>query len=82
MEMEVHRDLGKHDAQIDGLEKQIQALHDDMQKLNAVITEIQQTLYQAKGGWRTLMWVCGASAAFGVTATKVVTWLTAVPVPK
>lgn len=82
MESEVHRDLGKHDAQIDGLKNQIEVLHQDMQRLNTAVSNIQQTLSEAKGGWRTLMMIAGAGAACGVTATKLLAWLIATPGPK
>lgn len=82
MEMEVYRDLGEHDAKIESLQKQLQALHGDLQQLNAAVRDIKQTLDQAKGGWRTLMSVCGVGAAVGVAAAKTVAWLTTVPVPK
>lgn len=79
METGVHRDIGKHDAQIDALQKQIAMLHDDMKRLNETISEIQATLSEARGGWRTLMWIGGAGAAAGAAATKLLTWLLTVP---
>jgi prefoldin subunit 5 len=81
-ENDIHHNIGRHDAQIEALQEQIRLLHSDMQQLNAAITQIQQTLSEAKGGWRTLMWVGGAGAAVGVTASKFITWLASLPAPK
>lgn len=82
MDTEVHHNIGRHDAQIEALQRQIAMLHTDMQSLNHSISAIQQVLAEAKGGWRTLMWVAGASGAAGVLATKIVIWLTSLPSPK
>lgn len=82
VEHDIHHNIGRHDAQIESLQEQIRLLHMDMQQLNATIIEIQRTLSEAKGGWRTLMWVGGAGAAAGVTMSKVLTWLSNWPTPK
>lgn len=79
METEVHRDLGKHDAQIDALNREVKHLHNDMEKVMLQLAEIQQTLSEAKGGWKTLMWVAGASSFVGGLIVKGVTWLSVAP---
>lgn len=76
---EVHRDLGKHDAQIDALERDVKRLSDEMSEMRKEFTEqlskINETLSEAKGGWRTLMWVGGAGATFGIAIAKLIGWL-------
>lgn len=76
---EVHRDLGKHDAQIESLNREVKHLHDDMGRVMEQLSQIQQTLSEAKGGWRTLMWVAGFSAAVGGFVVKVASWLNVFP---
>lgn len=76
---EVHRDLGKHDAQIEALNREVKHLHEDMGRVMQQLTEIQQTLSEAKGGWKTLMWVAGFSAAVGGAFVKVISWLSVFP---
>lgn len=79
MEMEVHRDLGKHDAQIEALNREVKHLHEDMGRVMQQLSEIQQTLSEAKGGWKTLMWVAGFSAAVGGLIVKGFSWLNIIP---
>lgn len=79
MSEEIHRDLGKHSAQIDALNEQVNRLHADMQKVMWQLQAIQQTLSEAKGGWKTLMWVGGLSAALGGILVKVMTWMQIFP---
>lgn len=76
---EVHRDLGKHDAQIESLNREVKHLHNDMTRVMQQLSEIQQTLSEAKGGWKTLMWVAGFSAAVGGLIVKLISWITVVP---
>lgn len=79
MSEEIHRDLGKHDAQIESLNLQFNRMHADMQRMLEELQSIQATLAEAKGGWRTLMWVGGLSAAAGGIVVKVMTWLQILP---
>jgi prefoldin subunit 5 len=79
MSEEIHRDLGKHDAQIEALNTQVNRMYADMQQMMGQLTTIQQTLSEAKGGWKTLMWVGGLSAALGGIVVKVMTWLQILP---
>jgi len=79
MSTEIHRDLGKHEAHIEALQEQVKHLHNDMEKVMSQLTEIQATLSEAKGGWKTLMWVAGFSAAMGGFFVKVASWLNVFP---
>jgi hypothetical protein len=54
-DIEVHRDLGRHDAEIGNLKKEVHAMREDL-------SEIKQMLSEAKGGWRVLMAVSGLAA--------------------
>jgi len=63
-EVEVHRDLGRHDAEIDNLKAEVHAMRKDLSEIKAMLSE-------AKGGWRVLMAVSGLAAAVasGITWT-------------
>jgi prefoldin subunit 5 len=79
MEHEIARDLGKHDAQIDALNARVDLLHQDLVKMMEKLSSIENTLSEAKGGWRTLMFVSGMSAAIGGLIVKVATWMQLFP---
>lgn len=77
MNAEMQRDLGKHDAQIDALETRIETLdkdlremREDMRRIFEKLETINNTLSEAKGGWKTLMLVGGLSAAVGGIVVK------------
>jgi hypothetical protein len=59
----LHRDIGRHDAQIETLQNQ-------MDQVLRELHEIKATLAEAKGGWRMLMMMGGAGAAFGAAVVK------------
>lgn len=71
---ELHRDVGKHDAQIEALQQQVNRLHQDLSSVISKLEEINQTLSEAKGGWRTLMMVAGIASAVTAAGTKIVAW--------
>lgn len=71
---ELHRDVGKHDAQIEALQQQVSQLHSDMRSMIAQLQEINTTLSEAKGGWKTLMMVAGVASAVTAMAGKLLAW--------
>lgn len=66
--MEMARDIGRHDAQIETLQA-------DMAEMKKDVHEIKLMLAEAKGGWKTLMAVGGFAAVVGSIFTKFVEWL-------
>lgn len=58
MSEDMHRDLGRHEAEIE-------ALQADMRDLKRDVKTILTTLSEARGGWRTLMLVSGVAGAVG-----------------
>lgn len=66
--MEIARDIGRHDAQIETLQA-------DMVQVKNDVHEIKMMLAEAKGGWRTLMAVGGFAAFVGAVLAKVADWL-------
>jgi len=75
MTAELQRDLGKHDAQIEALERDMQEMKADLRRMFSKLDQISETLSEAKGGWRTLMWVAGCSAAAGGLIAKFLPFL-------
>ena len=74
MTAEIQRDLGKHDAQIEALEKNLMEIKDDQRRIFEKLDCINQTLSEAKGGWKLFMIVGGASAAFGALLVKLMSF--------
>tara|TARA_R110000772_G_scaffold3256_3_gene11772 strand:+ start:9925 stop:10173 length:249 start_codon:yes stop_codon:yes gene_type:complete len=70
MEVEVHRDLGKHEAEIESLQREVALLREEISDVKDCLISIRETLSEAKGGWRTLMWLSGISAAVGAALFK------------
>jgi putative NADH-flavin reductase len=66
--VEIHRDLGRHDAEIDALKESIDELKIEVKRISA-------TLSEARGGWRTLMLVGGAASVLGAAISKFFAYL-------
>lgn len=79
MAAELHTQLGRHDAQIEALERDIKHLRQDIKEMTATLQQINQTLSEAKGGWKTLMLVGGVAATVGAGVAKLVSWISVVP---
>ena len=76
---EIHRDIGRHDAQIESLQRQVEQLHSDMGTMITQLQEIHRTLAEARGGWKTLMAAAGLASAVTALAVKALTWLPTLP---
>ena len=61
--MEIHRDIGRHDAEIETLQKEIAELRQEIKQISKILNE-------ARGGWRTMMLLCGAAGAVGAAFAK------------
>ena len=53
MNTELHETAGRHEAEIEKLQQQ-------MDQVLFELKEIRTTLAEARGGWKTLMWLGGA----------------------
>lgn len=73
------RDLGRHDAQIEALERDVKYMREEMHAMRTEFSEqlkaINTTLSEARGGWKTLMLVGGISATIGAAAAKLISKL-------
>ena len=72
MTEEIHRDLGRHEAEI-------MSLQADMRELKSDVKTILNTLSEARGGWKTLMLIGGIAGAAGALITKVIPFLGGMP---
>jgi len=61
--MEIHRDIGRHDAEIETLQKEIAELRHEIKQISKILNE-------ARGGWRTMMLLGGAAGAVGAAFAK------------
>ena len=67
-ENELHRDLGR-------METEIQELKRRVGNVEALMSDVHKIVTEARGGWKTLLAVGGASAAVGAAVAKVVAYL-------
>ena len=65
------RELATHAAEIKHLQDDMNKLVTDMEEIKLAIQQIQSTLAEAKGGWRTLVYAAGIGSAI----TSAVAWI-------
>lgn len=61
--MSVERELATHSVEIRHIQDDMDKMMADMADIKKSLQAINETLSEAKGGWKTLMWVAGASSA-------------------
>ena len=61
--MSVERELATHSVEIRHIQDDMDKMLADMSDIKKSLEAINLTLSEAKGGWKTLMWVAGASSA-------------------
>jgi prefoldin subunit 5 len=59
----VQRDLGRLEAKVEQLTKQVSDMQSDLEKIST-------TLAEARGGWRAVAFISGISATLGAGAMK------------
>ena len=72
---DIQRDIGRHEAELEALAKSIEQIQRAQDKQTRAINAINRTLAEARGGWKTLMLVCGVSGAAGAFMWKLVALL-------
>lgn len=75
MPSDVARDLGRHDAEIEALERQVEKLTQSVEKLSDQVASIQRTLTEARGGWKMLMLLGGGAALLGISLRELITFI-------
>lgn len=65
------RDFGDLEAQVRALKELVVAQSTSISLLITELAAIKLTLSEARGGWKTLIWIAGASA----TVAGAITWI-------
>lgn len=69
-QIETARELATHASDIKHLQGDMDKMVDDMEEIKKSLASINQTLSEAKGGWRVLLAIGGAGGAL----TSGITW--------
>jgi prefoldin subunit 5 len=70
--IETARELATHAADIRHLQDDMDKLVESMAAMNKTLTDINNTLSEAKGGWKVLMMIGGAGGALGAVITQLI----------
>jgi hypothetical protein len=73
-EVATARELATHAADIDHLQKDMDKLIADMEDVKKTLGAIQSTLSEARGGWRAMMLLGGASSVVGAGLAQFFHW--------
>jgi hypothetical protein len=68
------RELATHAADIDHLQRDMDKLITDMDEIKRSIASINTTLSEAKGGWRVMLGIAGASGTIGAGLVQLAHW--------
>ena len=72
-------DLAILQHQFKTLNEHVSSLESRIKDMDGKVSTILDKLSEARGGWRTLMWLGGAAAAFSSLVTYIVTHLGTLP---
>jgi len=68
------RELATHASDIKHLQDDMDRMLENMKAMQVTLTAIDKTLSEAKGGWKVLMLVGGASSVMGAGLVQLVNW--------
>jgi hypothetical protein len=68
------RELATHASDIKHLQDDMDKMLENMKAMQVTLTAIDKTLSEAKGGWKVLMLVGGASSVVGASLVQLVNW--------
>ena len=68
------RELATHASDIAHLQNDMDKLVASVAAMQKTLSEIEKTLSEARGGWKILMLVGGASGALGAILVKTLRW--------
>lgn len=68
------RELATHASDIKHLQDDMDKMLENMKAMQVTLTAIDKTLSEAKGGWKVLMLVGGASSVVGASLVQFVNW--------
>ncbi len=63
------REYGELEATVRHLAKALEDQTKTMKEMSDRIKTVEDTLLEAKGGWKVMMWIAGGSSAAGAIAT-------------
>lgn len=72
--LETVRELATHASDIKHIQEDMDKMLETMQTMQKTLADINVTLSEAKGGWRVLMMVGGASGALAALVVKLGYW--------
>lgn len=68
------RELATHASDIAHLQSDMDKMASDIDEIKKMLTSINTTLAEAKGGWRVLVGVAGAGGVLGAGLMQVIHW--------
>jgi ribosomal protein S5 len=68
------RELATHAADIKHMQEDMDKMLETMKSMQNMLTDINVTLSEAKGGWKVLMLVGGAAGTVGAGIVQVAHW--------
>ena len=68
------RELATHAADIKHMQEDMDKMLEQMKAMQTTLSSINATLSEAKGGWKVLMLVGGASGAVGAVIVQLAHW--------
>ena len=72
--METVRELATHASDIKHLQDDMDRLVESVTAMQKTLTDINATLSEAKGGWKTLIMIGSMSSVLGAGLVQVVHW--------
>ena len=66
------QEFGRLQAEVSSLRREVDLLAKSLASISQQLTGIENRLSEANGGWKMLMAIGGASAAFGATVGPIV----------
>ena len=72
--IETARELATHASNIQHLQEDMDKMVAEMAEIKVTLQSIEKTLSEAKGGWKVLMLVGGASSVVGAGLVQLVNW--------
>jgi hypothetical protein len=75
----IERDIGRLEGEVQALARSVYQFSEKLEETNRHVSAINTTLAEAKGGWRMLVWLAGASGSIGAALSYLASLLTLRP---
>lgn len=73
-ELDMVREIATHASDIRHIQEDMDKMLESMKTMQATLAAIDKTLSEAKGGWKMLMMIAGASGTLGAGVVQLVHW--------